>query len=79
MSIFNIFGDRSDSDLYSDTNQEGDTDEYMYRLEDDDSFTPVSKSEYKSMTDDLYKSGYYDDISTHDDTDQPKKKGWFGL
>ena len=77
MSLFGLFNSRNDSDLYSDTNDDGDTDEYMYRLEDDDSFTPVSKSEYKSMTDDLYKSGYYDDISTDDD-DEPKK-GWLGL
>jgi len=74
MSLFGIFGSRS-SDLYSDTNDDGDTDAYMYRLEDDDSFTPVSKDEYKSMTDDLYKSGYYDDIIT----DDKSKKGWFGL
>jgi len=74
MSLLGIFGSRS-SDLYSDTNDDGDTDAYMYRLEDDDSFTPVSKDEYKSMTDDLYKSGYYDDIIT----DDKSKKGWFGL
>ena len=74
MSIFNLFGSKT-SDLYSDTNSDGDEDEYMYRLEADDTYTPVSKSEYQEATKDDWTSGYYDDVPLDDEP----KKGWFGL
>jgi hypothetical protein len=61
MSIFNLFGSKP-KDLYSDTNSNGEEDAYMYRLENDGSYTPVTKAEYKSHTDQLYKDGHYDDI-----------------
>jgi len=77
MSIFNfLFGSNSDDDddRYSDTNEDGDEDAYMYRLESDGSYTPVSRDEYKAHTDQLYRDGYYDDIAT--DNDEPKKHWW---
>ena len=77
MSIFNLFGSKTSDALYSDTNSDGDEDAYMYRLEKDGSYTPVSKDDYKTHTDQLFRDGYYDDVPLEDD-DEPKK-GWFGL
>lgn len=83
MSILNLlFGSRSSDgdELYSDTNNDGDEDAYMYRLEKDGSYTPVSKSEYKAHTDQLFRDGYYDDLIFNSQADKPEpKKGWFGL
>jgi hypothetical protein len=79
MSIFNLFGSKT-SDLYSDTNSDGDEDAYIYRLESDGSYTPVSKDEYKAHTDQLFRDGYYDDIIKRiEDDESTSKKGWFGL
>ena len=75
MSIFNLFGSKT-PDLYSDTNDDGDEDAYMYRLENDGSSTPVSKDDYKAETDRLYKDGYYDDITSKlDDPDSGDNSG----
>lgn len=83
MSILNLlFGSNTnDDDLpYSDTNEDGDQDAYMYRLERDGNYTPVSKDEYDEETKDDWKNGYYDDpIFNSDDDDDEPKKGWFGL
>lgn len=78
MSILNcLFGSNSDDhDRYSDTNEDGDEDAYMYRLESDGSYTPVSKSDYKAHTDQLFRDGYYDDPIFHSQDDEPKKPWW---
>jgi hypothetical protein len=74
MSIFNLFGSSCHVDsLYSDTNDDGDEDAYLYRLESDGNSTPVSKN---SCND--------DDYQADDDTgDEPENVnpwlGWFGL
>lgn len=79
MSIFNLFGSSKPSELYSDTNSDGEEDAYMYRLERDGTTTPISKSQYEEETKDDWENGYYDDpIFNRDDEDQPKK-GWWSL
>jgi hypothetical protein len=81
MSILGLlFGSSSsDDDLYSDTNTEGDTDAYMYRLEPDGSTTPVSQEEYREATKDDWTSGYYDDVPLDDDDVQASNPWWVGL
>lgn len=84
MSIFNLFGSSchvdDDSPIYTDTDRDGESspETYMYRAESDDSYTPLTKSEYQSETKDDWKKGYYDDPIFQTDDDEPKK-GWFGL
>ena len=80
MSIFNLLFGSNDGDLCSDTNSDGDEDAYMYRLNPDDTTTPVSKEQYDSATKDDWKNGYYNDpIFKSDDDDDEPKKGWLGL
>ena len=73
MSIFNLFGSCHVDDLYSDTNDDGDEDADLYRLESDGNSTPVSKNSYHD-----------DDCQADDDAgDEPENVkpwlGWFGL
>lgn len=73
MSIFGLFGTSHTSHLYADTNDEGDENECLYRLENDGSYTPVSPSSYDD-----------DDWQLDDETgDEPENVkpwlGWFGL
>ena len=54
MSIFNLFGSShvDESPIYTDTDSEGDSsdDAYMYRIEPDDTYTPLSKEEFDAET-----------------------------
>ncbi|MEI6064138.1 MAG: hypothetical protein WCQ26_06070 [Pseudanabaena sp. ELA748] len=84
MSIFNLFGSSchvdDDSPIYTDTDRDGESspETYMYRAESDDSYTPLTKSEYEAETKDDWKNGYYNSPIFQTDDDEPKK-GWFGL
>lgn len=84
MSILGFLFGSSNDDFFSDTNSDGEEDDFMYRLEKDGNYTPVSRAEYKDETDQLFRNGYYDEIIEDlDFPDEPKGSGgilgWFGL